>query len=87
MSQPPSAAPQPQGGRAWIGYLLAAIALVWVFHDVSAASLWREIRQMHPGWLLLGMGLDVLSYLTQGWRWHRLLAPVGDVGPLDTTQA
>ncbi|MEZ5361423.1 MAG: lysylphosphatidylglycerol synthase transmembrane domain-containing protein [Bryobacterales bacterium] len=87
MGDPAAPLTKADSGRAWIGYLLAAASLVWVFHDVSAAALWREIRQMRLGWLVLGMGLDVLSYLTQGWRWHRLLAPIGAVGPLETTKA
>jgi len=74
-------------GRSWLGYVLAAGSLVWVFHDVSIASLWSEIRVMKPGWIVAAVGVDIVAYLAQGWRWHRLLLVVGNVGPMETTKA
>lgn len=83
----PLKAAASSGGRAWIGYLLAAGSLIWVFHDVSWADLSSEVRGMQPEWLALAVLTDILAYLTQGWRWHRLLESTGDVGPLETTKA
>jgi uncharacterized membrane protein YbhN (UPF0104 family) len=73
--------------RAWIGYAIAAASLVWVFHDVSPSELWSGVRTMKPEWLIVAVAADVLAYLTQGWRWHRLLSAIGPVTAWQATQA
>lgn len=68
-------------------YLLAAAALVWVFHDAQWARMARDMAALNWWWVALGVVFDVLSYLSQGFRWHLLLKPLGRVGTLRTTQA
>lgn len=83
----PRREPTAASWRGWIGYALAAGSLVWVFHDMSFASLWDGIRRMEPRWIAAAMAADALAYLAQGWRWHRLLAAIGEIGALEATAA
>jgi hypothetical protein len=69
------------------GYLLAAACLVWVFHDVDWKALAGNITAIDWRWVVLGVLFDVLSYVSQGYRWHILLKPLGRIGTLRTTQA
>ena len=76
------------GSRAsWILYVLAALALGWVFHDLSWETLRSQLRAMDLWWLLPAVACDVLSYLCQGMRWHYLLRPVGRLSLFRCTQA
>jgi uncharacterized protein (TIRG00374 family) len=70
-----------------IGYFLAAICLVWVFHDVQFDRLIQEMRSMEAGWILPAVFFDILSYFSQGLRWQLLLHPLGRLSGLRTTQA
>ncbi len=80
--------PAPRSSkRAWFGYGIAAASLVWVFHDVSFRDVWSDVRSMKPEWLLVAVLVDILAYLTQGWRWHRLLSAIGKVPTLQATKA
>jgi uncharacterized protein (TIRG00374 family) len=78
-------------GRRWLGpalgYLLAVFGLVWVFHDFHPAEFWRQVVGIDWWWVLPALVLDVLSYLSQGERWRRLLRPLGRISTLRTTQA
>ncbi len=85
-AEPVTAAPRPNR-HAWIGYALAAASLVWVFHDVSFRDFWPQIRGLSPAWIGAAILIDVLAYLTQGWRWGRLLSAVGRVGALEASKA
>jgi uncharacterized membrane protein YbhN (UPF0104 family) len=73
--------------RAVAGYLIAAVALVWVFHNVQLAAMLNAMRNVRWAWVWLAVVVDVLSYMTQGLRWMLLLAPVGKVRWLEATQA
>jgi uncharacterized protein (TIRG00374 family) len=70
-----------------LGYLIAAACLVWVFHDIHINRLFQNVARINWGWVALGIIFDVLSYISQGFRWHFLLRPVGNVPVLRTTQA
>ncbi len=69
------------------GYLLAAAGLVWVFHDTDWKMLAGSMIAINWGWVVLGILFDILSYISQGFRWHLLLKPLGRIGTLRTTQA
>ncbi len=68
-------------------YLIAAAALVWVFHDAQWARMAKDMAALNWWWVALGVLFDVLSYVSQGFRWRLLLEPLGRVGTLRATQA
>lgn len=73
--------------RTAAGYLLAAAGLVWVFHDADWKTMAGSLASINWWWVALGMLFDILSYVSQGFRWHLLLKPLGRIGTLRTTQA
>jgi uncharacterized membrane protein YbhN (UPF0104 family) len=73
--------------RTAAGYLIAAVCLVWVFHDVQIEPMLHGARELRWTWVAMAIVADVLSYATQGLRWKLLLASVGNVRWLDATQA
>jgi uncharacterized protein (TIRG00374 family) len=73
--------------RTAAAYLIAAAGLVWVFHDADWATMGRAIVRLDWRLAALGILFDVLSYGSQGYRWHLLLKPLGEIGTLRTTQA
>jgi uncharacterized membrane protein YbhN (UPF0104 family) len=90
MSVAPSETAEPPRRRRLrivAGYLLAVVALVWVFHDVQLEPMLRTMRNVRWTWVWLAIAVDILSYMTQGLRWKYLLASVGDVRWFDATQA
>jgi len=68
-------------------YFIAAAALVWVFHDAEWAKMGRDVAALNWWWVALGVIFDILSYASQGFRWHLLLRPVGWIGTVRATQA
>ncbi|MCK6561858.1 flippase-like domain-containing protein [candidate division KSB1 bacterium] len=78
-------------GSPWLkqalGYFIAAVCLVWVFHDIHARRLWHSFT--HLNWWLIGVAIffDILSYYCQGLRWELLLRSLGKISSMRTTQA
>ncbi|MEJ5367281.1 MAG: lysylphosphatidylglycerol synthase transmembrane domain-containing protein [Bryobacteraceae bacterium] len=75
--------PSGTGGRrfpAWFGpavaYAVSLGSLLWVYHDFDWRTELPKLRQIHPLWIVLAVAADVLVYVSQGWRWNILLAPV-----------
>ena len=73
--------------RTVAGYMIAGACLVWVFHDVEVEPMLRAVREVRWTWIALAVAVDILSYITQAFRWKFLLTPIGDVRWLDATQA
>jgi len=73
--------------KQMLGYLIAIVCLIWVFHDIHAERLFRQVAEINWGWVGLAVLFDVLSYFSQGMRWELLLRPVGQTSPWRTTQA
>ena len=69
------------------GYGFAAACLVWVLHDVKPGELWRVLASVNAWLLLPAVALDVMSYVSQGYRWKLLLHPLGRLSTLKSTQA
>jgi glycosyltransferase 2 family protein len=67
--------------------VIAAACLVWVFHDVRAGELLRNITTIRWRWVALAIVFDILSYLFQGARWQLLLRPTGAISLWRATQA
>jgi glycosyltransferase 2 family protein len=58
-----------------LAYGVATICLVWVLRDFHIVKAMRQFAAADWRWVLLGMGFDVLSYVTQAIRWKFLLTP------------
>jgi hypothetical protein len=71
-----------------LGYLLAIICLVWVFHDIRAEKLFEQLNAINWGVMGLAVFFDILSYVSQGWRWKLLLdRPMKHISLARSTQA
>jgi glycosyltransferase 2 family protein len=73
--------------RVRLGYVLAALCLVWVFYDIEPARLWNQIGAIHWGLVVLAVGVDILAFVCQGLRWQLLLRPLGQTSVWKTTEA
>lgn len=73
--------------REWIGYFIAVVALLWVFHGIDFKSFVKYIFALDWSWVPLAVALDIATYLCQGWRWKLLLRPVGRISVFKTTEA
>ena len=85
--RPDIVARRRQRVRTIAGYLVAAVCLVWVFHDVHVAGMLRAVRELRWTWVWLAIAVDIASYVTQGFRWQCLLRPIGNLRWLEATQA
>jgi uncharacterized protein (TIRG00374 family) len=74
-------------GKVLAGYLVAAVCLAWVFHDVEYHELFRNLGSMVWWLMALAMVFDILSYTCQGWRWSLLLRVKGRLSVLRAAQA
>lgn len=86
--------PSGNGGRripAWLGpalaYAVSLGCLLWVYHDFDWRTELPKLRHIHPLWIALAVAADVLVYVSQGWRWNILLAPVRRLGLWRSVQA
>ena len=79
--------PAERRGRAWIGYLVAAACLIWVFHDIRLGELWGHLARMRWWILAPAVACDIASYVTQGARWSAVLRSAGRLSLLKATQA
>jgi uncharacterized protein (TIRG00374 family) len=70
-----------------LGYLLAIICLIWLFHDLQWDRFFHQLTRIHWAWIGPAVLCDLLSYVCEGLRWHLLLRPLGILSPLRTTQA
>ena len=73
--------------KVFIAYLVAAVCLVWVFHDTDWKALAGNLTAIDWGWVSLGVLANVLGTFSQGYRWHLLLKPIGPIPARRTTQA
>jgi uncharacterized protein (TIRG00374 family) len=73
--------------KAVLGYAIAALCLIWVFHDVKIVELFRSAKTINWWWVAGAVLFDIFSYVCQGMRWSMLLHPSGSVGTLRATQA
>jgi glycosyltransferase 2 family protein len=72
---------------AWIGYTVSIACLVWVLYDFHVKEALEELANVSWWWVLLGIVLDVLSYVVQGIRWKLLLSPFGGAKARHTIRA
>lgn len=88
MTLPPQ---PPEQSRAWlrqaVGFGVAVVCLVWVFHDVRWTELASHMAGIQWGWVAAAVACDILSYVCQAWRWELLLRPLGRFSLLRSAQA
>ena len=73
--------------KAVLGYAIAALCLIWVFHDVRVKELIGSIATINWWWVAGAVVLDVFSYVCQGARWSLLLHPIGRISTLQASEA
>jgi uncharacterized protein (TIRG00374 family) len=91
--EPPVSKPEGEVSRfsnAWkssLSYVIAAICLIWVLHDVKTGQLMDSLATINWWWVAAAISLDILSYVCQGMRWSLLLHPIGRISTFRATQA
>ena len=70
-----------------IGYAIAIIGVIWVFHDIHFEQFLHDLVAISWGWIALAIFFDILSYVCQGLRWRYILKPLGNISLLHSTQA
>lgn len=88
-------APSSNGSRSqstsrWgtgIAYALSLACLLWVYHDFDWRNELPRLARIHWAWVLLAVAADVLVYVSQAWRWNRLLTPLGKLPLRKSVQA
>jgi uncharacterized protein (TIRG00374 family) len=84
---------QSSGGFLWriikqsIGYLIAVVGVIWVFHDVHFGRMLAVLTSIAWAWVILGVVFDILSYVCQGLRWSYVLRPLGEISLFRSVQA
>jgi len=73
--------------KAALGYAIAILCLVWVFHDVRIGELMSSITTINWWWVAGAVVFDILSYVCQGMRWSLLLHPVSRTSTYRATEA
>jgi len=71
-----------RGSPFWgtaIAYSLSFACLLWVYHDFDWRNELPRLARIHWAWILVAVAADVLVYVSQAWRWNRLLSPLGDL--------
>jgi uncharacterized protein (TIRG00374 family) len=73
--------------RIGLSYLVAAAGLAWAFQGTHWKALSGEIAAIRWGWVIPAVLFNVLGTISQGFRWHLLLKPMGGLPSRKTTQA
>jgi uncharacterized protein (TIRG00374 family) len=70
-----------------VGYSIAIASLVFVFHQFDYKALEQDVRQLHWGWVVLGIILNLAVYALDAWRWQVLLSPAEEVPLIECGKA
>ncbi|MGH7940699.1 MAG: lysylphosphatidylglycerol synthase transmembrane domain-containing protein [Limisphaerales bacterium] len=73
--------------RIVVSYLLAAICLFWVFHDIEPRRLAAGMAHICWWLWLLCVGAQFLAYFCVAYEWQLLLRPIGTLPLKPATQA
>lgn len=87
MSEAPPIVHAPSARLRWLAYLLALAGLLWVVHDIHPEKALHDLRGIRWGWVVLGIVLDLLSFVVQGVRWRQLLSSFAPVRLEQTVRA
>src|SRR3974377_1628922 len=69
------------------GYSISAICLILVLRGAPLRGLWPNVRSLDWRWVLIAIGADLAVYISHGWRWKTLLAPIAGLRLWRTVQA
>lgn len=70
----------------YIFFLLIGLVLLWlVFRKINLSDVVAEIKSAKYSWLLLSIGLGVLSHLARAMRWNILIQSLGHKTDTTTT--
>jgi uncharacterized membrane protein YbhN (UPF0104 family) len=69
------------------GYSLSIACLLYVYRGFDWSREWPRLAATDWRWVTLAIITDILVYVCQGFRWARLLSPLGPVSSWKTTQA
>lgn len=75
------------GLRLAVGLGLGGLLFYLVFRRTNVTEVVSAFRQLHPGYLVLGMFVMLLSHVVRAARWRDLLAAAGERIPLGTAFA
>jgi uncharacterized membrane protein YbhN (UPF0104 family) len=78
---------RPSRWRFVAGSLIGALCLVWLFHGVALAPFLQSVNRLRWPWIWAAIGVQLVSYACQGYRWKLLLRPIGDVPWRTSTRA
>jgi len=70
-------APRSRKGALLLGLLVAAVFLYLFARGRDWGAIGAHLRAARPGWLAVGLALQVLSYMLKTWRWSLLLPAPG----------
>jgi uncharacterized protein (TIRG00374 family) len=73
--------------KSILGWSVGIACLAWVLHDIHVERLLHDVGRIQWAWIVAAVVLDIVSYYAQGVRWRLLLAPLGRITSLQTTQA
>ncbi|SFR47877.1 Uncharacterized membrane protein YbhN, UPF0104 family [Marinobacter daqiaonensis] len=65
------------GRRSRLRWLLTATLLAAVIWLVEPASVWQQLRQVAPGWVLAALLVTPLQVVMSAWRWRYTLRRLG----------
>ncbi|MGB3774432.1 MAG: lysylphosphatidylglycerol synthase transmembrane domain-containing protein [Leeuwenhoekiella sp.] len=61
--------------------LALGVFLIWYSLDSATpeqrATLWENIKNAEPGWIILSLTFGILSHLSRAYRWQFMLEPLG----------
>jgi len=80
----------PRSSNTWkaiLGYGIAGLCLLWVFHDFRIGELLRSVKTINWWWVAAAVFFDIFSYVCQGMRWSMLLSPIARIRTLQAIQA
>ena len=66
-------------GRAALGLVISAVALVLVFRTVDVGAAWQTLKTAQPQWIVLLFGFVILDVLLRAVRWRVLLTPIAPI--------
>lgn len=70
-----------------MGYSLSAGCLLWVLHGYPLGEVIPAVRSLEWKWVTVAVVADLAVYVSHGWRWNTLLAPVARLKLWRTVQA
>jgi uncharacterized protein (TIRG00374 family) len=73
--------------KSLLGYFIAIACLVWIFHDFEWRIFLDQLKNIQWRFIWLAILMDIISYVSQGWRLQLLIKPIGQLSVLRTTQA